>query len=63
MEIYKCPKCKVEAQIDREKKSKSITHKIDLNRPQMTFPIHADCELAKAVGKINFSLLEKRIIV
>lgn len=63
MEIYKCPKCKMEAEIDREHKIKRLTHKIDLNRPQMTFPSHADCELAKAVSKIDYSKLEKRIVV
>lgn len=63
MEIYRCPKCKVEAEIDRERKTKSITHKINLNRPQMTFPTHADCELAKPISKMNFSLLEKRVVV
>lgn len=63
MEIYRCPKCKVEAEIDREKKTKSITHKINLNRPQMTFPTHPDCELVKPISKIDFSKLEKRIVV
>lgn len=58
-EIWKCPKCKVEAEIDRERKSKSLTHNIDLNRPQMTFPTHFDCELVKPVGRMDFSKLKK----
>lgn len=58
-EIWKCPKCRVEAEIDRENRSKSLNHKIDLNRPQMTFPTHPDCELVKPVGKMNFDKLQK----
>lgn len=62
-EIYKCPKCKMEAEIDIKNKSKKITHSLNVNRPQHTFPTHPDCELAKPVGKMDFSKLEKRVVV
>lgn len=58
-EVWRCPKCKVEVVIDREGKSKQFTHKMDLNRPQMTFPTHPDCELVKPVGKMIFANLQK----
>jgi len=63
VEIYKCPKCKVEAEIDINKKTKKITHSLNLNRPQMTFPTHSDCELAKPISKMDFSKLEKRTVI
>lgn len=63
VEIYKCPKCKVEAEIDIKNKTKKITHSLNLNRPRMTFPSHSDCELVKPVSKMDFSKLEKRVVV
>lgn len=60
VELWKCPKCKIEAKIDKAKKSKEIVHIINPERTQMCFPTHADCELARPIGKMDFSKLEKR---
>ena len=60
VETWKCPKCKIEAKIDRDRKSKEIIHRLNPERGVLAFPTHNDCELVKAVGKMNFNKLEKK---
>jgi len=61
IEVWKCPKCKIEAKIDRDRRSKEIIHNLNPDRGRMlSFPTHNDCELVKPVGKMNFNKLEKK---
>ena len=62
VEIWKCPKCKIEAKIDRDKKKKEIVHIINPEKAWMCFPTHPDCELVKPVRKMDFSKLTKRAV-
>lgn len=55
MSKYKCPTCSVVADID--KSTKKVT--VFLTTATRIFPIHPDCELAKAVDAIDLSKLEK----
>lgn len=53
MAKYRCPVCKVEAEIDKENKQRSVKLGSDFR-----FPKHGDCELVKGVMEIDLSKLE-----
>lgn len=57
MAIWKCPKCKVEAEI--KGKTKHIRTEVSPSRTIQGFPTHKDCELAKPIDKIDFTKLVK----
>lgn len=50
MPSYKCPVCGMVIQIDADKKERHIAF-------GEKFPRHSDCELGKALSKIDFSKL------
>jgi hypothetical protein len=52
MAEYQCPVCGQKANIDTVTKKKEIEW-------DGSFPKHPDCELAKAISKIDFSKLQK----
>lgn len=54
---YKCPKCKMEAEIKGN--TKTIKSQVDPGRTIQGFPTHTDCELAKPIRKMDFSKLQK----
>ncbi len=54
---YKCPKCKIEAEIKGN--SKTIRAKVDPSRTIQGFPTHHDCELARPIHKMNLGNLKK----
>lgn len=65
IQIWKCPKCKMEAEIsgfdaDHPKgRNRVIRSQIDPARTTQGFPTHRDCQLVKAIHNIDFSRLEK----
>ena len=54
---WKCPKCKIEAEI--KGKTKTIKSTVDMERTIQSFPTHSDCELARPISKMDFSKLIK----
>lgn len=56
-QIWKCPKCKTEAEITGN--TKRIKHRLDPSTAVQSFPSHRDCELAKPIKKMNFTKLVK----
>lgn len=55
--IWKCPKCKVEAEI--KENSKNVKFKLTPASETLSFPVHRDCELSKPIHKMDFSKLIK----
>ena len=53
MPTFRCPVCGMSVVIDMEKKERIIAF------DGVKFPKHGDCELAKALSKIDFSKLQK----
>ena len=53
VEKYMCPVCEVKAELDLEKKTKT------LYLTGIVFPTHPDCELVKRIDKIDTSKLRK----
>lgn len=55
---YRCKKCKIEAEIDFDKKKRNVIMPLKAGAITMAFPSHDDCELAKALDKIDLEKLE-----
>jgi hypothetical protein len=55
--VYKCPKCKFEAEIKGN--HKIIRSSVNPSRTTQGFPTHSDCELARPIKKMDFSKLTK----
>lgn len=57
MATYRCPQCRIVADINLTKRVKSIHVPYDRERPG--FPRHGDCELARSLDEIDLGKLEK----
>lgn len=66
MARYRCGECGVEAEIDKENRTVVIHYRpepslvaVSIPPASIHFPLHPDCELAKPVGEIDVSKLER----
>ncbi len=56
---YRCKKCKLEAEIDMEKKQRQVIIPLKAGAITTSFPSHDDCELGKSLSKIDLEKFEK----
>jgi len=59
MTRYRCKKCKVEADIDKEKKEMKIVLPRSFTKGGFNFPSHFDCEFMKKLSEIDLEKLER----
>lgn len=59
MTRYRCKKCKVEADINKEKREMKVTLPPEFTKGGFSFPSHVDCEFMKKLSEIDLEKLER----